>query len=84
MSDLFTKWEEGKGEDEFRHRCLVRAIIKMRVQDRQKAHDWLHGGFDRNGKHNKGWNALHTGSILERDIRDQWSKGNRGEHGEWK
>lgn len=84
MSDLFTRWGEGEGEDEFRHRCLVRAILKMRLQDRQKAHVWINGGFNRVGKSVKGWNEMHPGSILERDIRDQWDKGNRGSDGEWK
>jgi len=75
---------EGQGEDEHRHRCLVREIIRMRMQDRAKAHRWLNGGTDNAGKYHKGWNELHPRSILERDVRDQWSKGNRGEIGEWK
>ena len=77
-------WSEGEGEDEHRHRCLVRGIIKMRMIDRQQAYVWLNGGIDKTGKRFKGWNELHPGSILERDIRDQWAKGNRGEDGEWK
>lgn len=87
MSDLFSArrdWHEGEGDDEHRHRCLVRGIIKMRIQDRQKAHVWLNGGVDGTGKRVKGWNELHPGSILERDIRNQWAKGNRGEDGDWK
>ena len=61
---------EGQGEDEHRHRCLVRHVIRMRMQDRQRAHAWLNGGTDATGRNHKGWNELHPGSILERDVRD--------------
>ena len=54
------------------------------MQDRQRAHAWLNGGTDATGRSHKGWNELHPGSILERDVRDQWSKGNRGKDGDWK
>ena len=77
-------WNEGEGDDEYRHRCLVRGIIKMRVKDRQEAHVWLFGGMGKDGKYFKGWNALHPDSRLIEDIKDQWSKGNRGTDGEWK
>ena len=56
----------------------------MRMIDRQQAYVWLNGGIDKTGKRFKGWNELHPESILERDIREQWAKGNRGEDGEWK
>lgn len=67
------KWQEGKGEDEHRHRCLVRWVIRKRIEDRDRALEWL-----------RGWNKKHPGSILESDVIEQWQKGNRGQQGEWK
>ena len=75
---------EGQGDDEHRHRCLVREIICMRIKDRDSAHRWFTGYRDHTGKHHKGWNEYHPDSILERDVREQWAKGNRGNKGEWK
>ena len=76
--------QEGEGEDEHRHRCLVRAIIKMRLESRDKAHRWLKGYVDDLGKRHAGWNEKHPKSRLDADVRDQWAKGNRGKTGEWK
>ena len=76
--------EEGKGKDEHRHRCLVRWVIKKRLQDRDGAYQWLNGYRDQLGKYKKGWNELHPKSRLEADVREQWTKGNRGNEGEWK
>ena len=70
---------EGVGEDEHRHRCLVRWLIKKRMNNRDAAHKWLYGYTDENGKFRKGWNGLHPDSILERDSIDQFNRGNRGE-----
>ena len=67
------------GDDEHRHRCLVRWLIKKRMNNRDAAHKWLYGYTDENGKFRKGWNGLHTDSILERDSIDQFNRGNRGE-----
>jgi hypothetical protein len=66
------------------HRCLVRWVIKRRIQDRDAAHRWITGHTDHTGRRNKGWNELHPKSTLEQDVRDQWVKGNRGNEGEWK
>ena len=77
-------FQEGEGEDEHRHRCLVRHVITMRIENRDSAHRWLHGYSDESGKYRKGWNELHPKSRLEEDVRDQWAKGNRGNQGEWK
>ena len=73
LNEKLANWKEGEGDDQERHRCLVRTTIRMRIQDRDKAHEWL-----------RGWNEKHPGSILERDIIDQWKKGNQGNEGEWK
>jgi hypothetical protein len=76
--------QETIGEDEHRHRCLVRWVIKKRLQDRDSAYKWLNGYRDSLGQYKKGWNELHPKSSLESDVRDQWQKGNRGNEGEWK
>ena len=56
----------------------------MRIKDRDGAYRWLNGYSDHTGRWKKGWNELHPESTLEEDVRDQWSKGNRGNEGEWK
>ena len=76
--------EETAREREHMYRCLVREVIKMRVKDRDGAYRWLRGCSDNAGRWKKGWNELHPESKLEDDVRDQWSKGNRGNEGEWK
>jgi len=75
--------KEGEGDDEHRHRCLVRYVIRWRMKDRDAVHKWLKGYTDNDGRWKKGWNELHTGSILERDLINQWKLGNRGENDEW-
>ena len=76
--------EEGVGKDEHRHRCLVRWVLQKRLQDRDGAYRWLKGYRDDMGKYHKGWNDLHPKSHLEKDVREEWTKGNRGSEGEWK
>ena len=73
LEEKLRNWKEGEGDDQSRHRHLVNWVIRYRLQDRDKALRWL-----------AGWNNLHPGSILERDVFDQWNKGNRGEVGSWK
>ena len=76
-------FNEGQGDDEFRHQCLVRQVLRWRVTDRDLAHQFLNG-WTKNGKWVAGWNERHPKSILERDVREQWKRGNRGENGDWK
>jgi hypothetical protein len=64
---------EGEGADERRHRCLVRWVIRRRLEDRDAAHQWL-----------ERWGRLHPRSRLARDVREQWERGNRGADGEWR
>ena len=45
----------------------------MRMNDRNKAWQWLDG-----------WHQKHDWSKLRDDVFDQWKKGNRGEHGDWR
>jgi hypothetical protein len=75
--------KEGEGDDEHRHRCLVRYIIRWRIKDRDAVYKWFNGYTDENGRYQKGWDQNHEGSILRRDVVDQWKKGNRGENNEW-
>jgi hypothetical protein len=63
-------------DEEHIHKCLVRWLINKRIEDRDGAHKFLYG--------HKGWNEKHPKSTLERDVRDQWAKGNRGDWGDWK
>ncbi len=57
-----------------RHRCEVRYVLQLRVQDRNKAMEYLSLVREkRKEKANK----------LELDCKEQWSMGNRGEKGEW-
>ena len=65
------------------HQALVREVIRMRIKDRDKAHQWLYGRRD-DGKETKGFMQLHPTSTLDADVIDQWKKGNRGSPGEWK
>jgi len=81
---LNDKEQEAAREREHMYRCLVREVIKMRINDRGGAYRWLNGYSDNTGRRHKGWNELHPESNLEEDVRDQWSKGNRGNDGEWK
>ena len=52
---------------------LVREVIRMRLEDRNKAHDFL-----------RMWEKNHNDTKLRADVKDQWTKGNRGQKGEWK
>ena len=52
-----------------RHRCLVRALLKMRVQNREQAIKWL---------------KLRGYPVLDADVRQQWALGNRGAKDDWR
>jgi len=65
-------FKEGEGDDEHRHRCMVRYILELRVKDKNAAHSFL-----------VKWNDNHPKSILERDVKQQWKAGNRGEKDKW-
>ena len=61
-------------EDE-RHKAEVRYVLQLRVQDRNKAMEYLSLVREkRKEKANK----------LELDCRKQWELGNRGEKGDWR
>ena len=58
--------------EEFRHQCLVRYIIKLRLKDRDKAMKFL-----------QTWEK-NKGSRLRIDVMQQWKLGNRGDHMDWR
>jgi len=57
----------------YRHQCLVRWVIRMRIADRAAALRWI-----------EGYKKLHPGDPLEQDVRQQWKLGNRGEKDDWR
>lgn len=58
--------------EEFRHQCLVRHIIKLRLKDRGKAMQFL-ATWEKN-----------KGEKLRIDVMEQWGLGNRGDHMDWR
>ena len=61
--------------EQHRHRCEVRQVLKWRTQDRNKAIEYL--SIVRNKRGDR------TVQLLEKDCRDQWGLGNRGDENEW-
>ena len=58
-----------------RHRCEVRYVLQLRVQDRNKAMEYL--SLVREKRKEKA-------KQLEDDCRKQWELGNRGDKGDWR
>jgi hypothetical protein len=58
-----------------RHRCEVRQVLKWRTQDRNKAIEYL--SIVRNKRGDR------TAQLLEKDCKEQWTLGNRGNEGLW-
>ena len=61
--------------EQHRHRCEVRQVLKWRTQDRNTAIEYLSIVRIKRGDR--------TAQLLEKDCRDQWSKGSRGDEGIW-
>lgn len=60
--------------DDFKHKCAVRALIKFRIKMGQKEfREWYLSK-----------SMLWIKSTTETDFIDQWQKGNKGNHCEWK
>ena len=53
--------------------CLVREVIRMRIKDRNQAHEFL-----------RMWEKNHDDVQLRAVVKTQWNAGNRGERGDWK
>ena len=62
--------------EEQRHQAEVRQVLKWRVQDRNKAMEYLLAVEKRRGEI--------LANKLRIDSRIQWEKGNRGIDGDWK
>ncbi len=62
--------------EEERHRSEVRQVLRWRAEDRNKALEYLSAVRKRRGDI--------AADKLEKDVRSQWSSGNRGIKGEWK
>jgi hypothetical protein len=60
-------------KETFRHQCLVRWVLVYRQRDKAGVREWL-----------RKYNELHPGSSLEKDAKEQWDKGNRGNWGDWR
>lgn len=58
-----------------RHRCEVRYVLQLRVQDRNKAMEYL--SLVREKRKEKA-------KQLEDDCRKQWDLGNKGDKGDWR
>lgn len=67
--------------EEFKHQCLVRWVLKRRVDDH---HDRTSGAKD----FLAAWEQKHKASPdvgqLRLDVMSQWSRGNRGKDGDWR
>lgn len=62
-------------DEEHRHQCEVRYVLQLRVQDRNKAMEYLSLVREkRKEKANK----------LDLDCRKQWELGSRGDKGDWR
>jgi hypothetical protein len=64
-----------KNSEEHRWKCEVRQILKWRTQDRNKAIEYLSIVRKKRGDR--------TAQLLEKDCREQWTLGNRGDEGLW-
>ena len=62
--------------EEFRHQAEVRQIIKWRMQDRNKAMEYLQDVAKKRGQD--------SADRLRKDSAEQWDRKNRGLQGDWK
>lgn len=61
--------------EEYRHQCEVRTVLRWRAENRNKAIEYISVVRAKRGDR--------AAQILEKDCRDQWQLGNRGENNEW-
>ncbi len=60
-----------------RHRCLIRWILALTASNGKKsANDFLDRVAKRHGD-------IYV-DYLRKELRDQWTKGNRGQWGDWR
>lgn len=65
-----------KSNEKYRHQCEVRQVLAWRVEDRSKAIDYLAKVRQKRGDV--------VADQLEKDCKEQWSKGSRGDKGDWR
>lgn len=63
--------------EEFRHHCEVRYFLKMRLK---KGRDAVLREMEAIGKRR----GEAASKALMKDVYDQWMRGNRGEHKDWR
>ena len=63
-------------EEDFRHRCEVWQVLRWRAENRDKAVSYLNLVRQRRDEA--------AANKLERDTKEQWSKGHRGIKGDWR
>ena len=59
--------------EDYQHQCEVRYVLKLRMLGRQQMLNYL--------EEVKKWRST---DKLEKDAREQWNKGNRGNEGDWR
>ena len=62
-------------EEDLRHKAEVRQVLKWRVESRSKAVEYLALVRKKRGDS--------KANLLEKDCKDQWAKGSKGEPGVW-
>ncbi len=62
-------------EEDLRHKSEVRQVLRWRVESRGKAVEYLALVRKKRGDS--------KADLLEKDCKDQWSRGNRGDIGVW-
>ena len=62
-------------DEEYRHQCEVRQVLRWRVEDRNKALEYLKLVREKRKEKAK---------QLELDCKKQWELGSRGDKGEWR
>lgn len=62
--------------EEYRHQCEVRQVLRWRAENRDKAVSYLNLVRQRRDEA--------AANKLEKDCKEQWAKGNRGEKDDWR
>lgn len=73
--------------EQHRHRCEVRQVLAWRVEHGiEWVKAWLDGTVV-DGKRQRGavdYRGKEATDRLRNDAREQWQRGNRGAHGDWR
>jgi hypothetical protein len=63
-------------DEEYRHQCEVRQVLRWRAEDRNKALDYLARVRKARGDA--------VAEKLSNDCKEQWARANRGIKGDWR